>query len=795
MMPHNGFFSAALFIAIASSFWPGGFLAAEDDAASALSKEKIKTLEARVRRFQPVRDRTGVRELFEFALDAVDANWRPDLVAKAFEIAEEMQDRDPESRTYGNFRWYMFNPRPVDRNAVEFSMERASLVWILYRDRLNAEALERLERLTEFSVEGIRGHKVPVSYTNIFLMKIWNCIALGEYTDRPALAQEGYDLLDQWLMDAWDAGIHEYGSPTYYGVDTGCLGLIARYAKREEERKAAETALRLFWTDIAANWYEPAQRLGGAHSRDYDYLTGHGYLDDRLRASGWLTDGIPRKEDCFAKASAWAPPAELRELSLRAPRTVCQRWGDGWWERATQYVGKRFSIGSAGANYGPMDKTLVVNLPGGPEVPVVSFFMDGRGDPYGKNRIPQGESGHEKALHLMPFLAGVQRGAEVLQVAAVDSESKVAFRHSPDPACLLSHVYFPLGVEVFTGETGEAVSLEGKERVAVADGAPVFLRSEDVAVGIRCVVATRSGSDEPAPVFLSGDGAKYGAARFTVEHSAGAPKGKAVVGLWVRAAEGLESGEAFDEFRRAFASAKAESHRDGAQLELKAAGNAGPMRIVVDLEKEERLACEGGEPGLIEARLRVDAEDLGEKILENAGPIRKYRELVSAAERGEKGAFAVERVIEAEAAHFILTEFTVAEDAKASGGKFVWAPGEPGEGGGSNRARAAWMVHVPRDGQWHLWARVQAPTPSDDSFFVTVRQPGASEDQHLAWYTGTKPEWTWAPVQSGKGEDVEGFQVLDLKKGGALIEFSCREDGTRLDALYLTSDPDGRPPE
>ena len=732
--------------------------------------------------------------MFGFALDAADAGWRPDLVAQALEIAEGMQDRDPESPTYGNFRWYMLNPHPVDRNAVQFSMEKASLIWIRYRDRLNAEALERLERLTEYSVAGIRGHRVPVSYTNIFLMKIWNCIALGENTGRPDLAQEGYDLFDQWLIYTWDAGIREYVSTTYYGVDSGCLGLIGRYAKRDRERQAAETALRLLWTDIAANWYEPAQRLGGAHSRDYDYLTGRGFLDDKLREIGWLTDGIRPKDDCFSRASAWTPPVELRELALRTPRMVSQRWGEDWWERAVQYIGKRFSIGSAGANYGPDDKTLVVNLPGGRDIPVVSFFMDGRGDPYGKVKIPQGESGHHKALHLMPFLASVQRGAEVLQVASVDAESKNAFRHSPNPFCLLSHIHFPIAADVFVGDAGEAVQLDGKDRRPVPWGAPVFLRMEDCAVGIRCLYATRPGGDDPAPVYLAGDGDKYGAARLTVEHSADVPQGRSVVGLWVRAAEGLESGKAFDAFRKEFAGAKAEVLADGSRLEVKAAGKAGPMRVEVDLEKEERLACEGGEPGWIEARLRVDGEDLGEKILGNVEPVRRYRELLDAAERGGVDAFAVERVFEAEDAQFLLPEFAVAEDAKASGGKFVWVPGAPGENAGSRRGRLIWLVHIPEAGAWHLWARVLTPTPSDDSFLVQARPPGGRSGHHLAWHAGVSPVWKWVRVRARAGENGDGFQVLDLEKGRVSIEFGCREDGARLDALYLTRDPEGKPP-
>jgi len=208
--------------------------------------ELAKRLEASIRRFDPPRDQTGVRELFGFALEAAAANYRPEMVERAFDLAEQMQDRDPTSPTYGNFRWYWFNEKPVDRNAVEFSMERAVLIWKLYRDRLTPKAKERLERLIALSVEGIRRHRVGESYTNIFLMKTWNCIAIGEATDRADLATEGYQMLERWFMHVWESGIHEYLSPTYYGVDVQCLGLIARFAGRAEGKRLAELALRLF---------------------------------------------------------------------------------------------------------------------------------------------------------------------------------------------------------------------------------------------------------------------------------------------------------------------------------------------------------------------------------------------------------------------------------------------------------------------------------------------------------------------------------------------------------------------
>ena len=42
--------------------------------------------------------------------------------------------------------------------------------------------------------------------------------------------------------------------------------LVETQSSAAGERTKAEGILRLFWTDIAANWFAPAQRLGGAGS-------------------------------------------------------------------------------------------------------------------------------------------------------------------------------------------------------------------------------------------------------------------------------------------------------------------------------------------------------------------------------------------------------------------------------------------------------------------------------------------------------------------------------------------------
>jgi hypothetical protein len=565
-----------------------------------------RRLDGQWRRIEP-EVKVSVREFFAIALDAAAAGWHPERVERAFELARKAQDKDEKSKTFGNFLWNWTDERVIDRNSVEFCMQKGSLLWMFYRDRLSEKARGQLEELIRFSVEGIRRHGVNAGYTNIFLMKIWNCIALGENTGRPDLAEEGRRMLDEWLAAVARTGVREYLSPTYTAVDLESLSLLAKFSRDEGVRKKALAALEFLWTDIAANWFPPAERLGGAHSRDYDYLTGHGMLDEWVRDAGWPEGKTPgaRYLSVFQELCRWSPPREvLQRAGGAVPRFVRQRWGDRPGQWASQHVGRAFALGAAGACYWNMDKSLVLNWAGGAKVPTTQFFLDGRGDPYGKSKIA--ESGaHSKSLHLMPFVAAVQRGPEVLHLAALDMGWKNVGHAKEEVRQLAAHFILPSAVQVWKGEertdTPGPLPVEGT----------VYLRNGGVAVGLRFLHVV-DGAGKPGRLEWARDGEAFGAMRLTCMLAEGKPEGRAAVVLWVRAAEGLDDA-GFARFRKEFASAGGKAQAEKGTLRCEAAGLRGPMRIEADLEKQAVLSSEGGEPDA--GLLVVDGRDLGREAL------------------------------------------------------------------------------------------------------------------------------------------------------------------------------------
>lgn len=715
-------------------------------------------------------------ELVGFALDALNAEAPVGRVEKALDLAERLQDRRSRSAGYGNFRWDLRARKVTDVTAVEFVMQRAAMIALAHRRRLSPEAGRKLDRLIRFGVEGIRRHRVPVTHTNVYLMKTWNCLALGQATDDAELSAEGARMLERWLIHAWESGVSEFASPSYYGVNVGSLGLIARHIKDPAVVQNAEAALGLFWTDIAANWFEPSLRVGGARSRDFDRLTGHGRLDDYLAALGWIPSDSSRADSALVSMSLWKPPASLtKPILANRPRTVLRRWGVGEGEYAVTYVGKGVCLGTSGAGFGPVDRVLAADLGGGPMTPLVSFHMDGRGDPYGVRPVAA-SGGHRKAFHLTPLVATVQRGGEALLLASADTADEGHFRYVTNPACLLSHLVLPRSDEVWIGD--RKIELDGRgDAAAVEAGGPVFLRLGRAALGVRIVLALDT-KGNPAAAALMADGSKHGAMRLTVTHSPDAPKGRGTVALWVRVGDEIDSDGDFARFRESFDQRGASRVEDG-RVDVSVPGRIDKLRLFVDVWKQRRIAATGGERIDGDCVLAIDRREQGRRLIEGSEIVGRYRAVL----RGKvEASVKAGEIMEAEKADLLLPSLVVATDSGASGGQFAWCPASassvPPQG------RAMWAMTVPAGGRYTVGARVMAQPGWRDGLAVRIRQRGRDvlPLTDLPDGAGGKWEWVWLRDEGDKPP-----RRVPLHAGPATIEVFT--GGAMIDALRIRPAP------
>jgi hypothetical protein len=179
---------------------------------------------------------------------------------------------------------------------------------------------------------------------------------------------------------------------------------------------------------------------------------------------------------------------------------------------------------------------------------------------------------------------------------------------------LFSQLVLPRdGVNVWVGDEPSSVP-KRKSSQPVAIGQPVFLRFGNAVAGFRIIHALDV-KGNAADIALVNDGNRLGAMTLTVTHSPDKPEsGRASIALWTRVAEDLDDA-GFAKFRAEFARASANAKHDGTTLDVSAQGERGPLHLVGNLKTNERLKCEGDEPGAADFLLAVDGCDIGREIL------------------------------------------------------------------------------------------------------------------------------------------------------------------------------------
>ena len=122
------------------------------------------------------------------------------------------QDMDAASPAYGTIPWQVGHPEMRDANSIEFCIQPMGPVFKGYGTRLSPGFKGTITPHLQAAFAAMRRHNVPVTYTNIFLMKPVN--------------------LNSLLMGY-------------------------RYAARPGGREKFKRILYFFWSDVAGNFFAP----------------------------------------------------------------------------------------------------------------------------------------------------------------------------------------------------------------------------------------------------------------------------------------------------------------------------------------------------------------------------------------------------------------------------------------------------------------------------------------------------------------------------------------------------------
>ena len=158
-----------------------------------------------------------------------------------------------------------------------------------------------------------------------------------------------------------------------------------------------------------------------------------------------------------------------------------------------------------------------------------------------------------------------------------------------------------------------------------------------------------------------------------------------------------------------------------------------------------------------------------------------------------------EIALEAELADVIQPPMVIAEETGTSDGKYVWMEGPKATGGG-DQGWVEFIIDIPKTGEYALWGHVFAWDGNSDSFWVTWQPSDPDEDPQVTknteyrWSIQTKNQWHWDRINHWlDGGTFDRVWEFD-KTGETVLRIGTREDATKLDAIFVTSNSSATDP-
>ena len=151
---------------------------------------------------------------------------------------------------------------------------------------------------------------------------------------------------------------------------------------------------------------------------------------------------------------------------------------------------------------------------------------------------------------------------------------------------------------------------------------------------------------------------------------------------------------------------------------------------------------------------------------------------------------------EAENADTIEAPMVIADDENASGGQFIWMPGERATGGGGE-GWAEYIINLPEAGTYALWAKVIAWDGNSDSFWVNWlpadpdENPQETNNNDFRWAVAGGSDWHWDRINRRTDNDGTFDAMWEQSAGETRLRIAVREDAAMLDVIYITDNLSG----
>lgn len=265
------------------------------------------------------------RESLEYSLYLLEAGGeeRAGRAVATIRRVLELQDRDPASKWYGIWGWYMEEPPskmdPADWNWADFDGATLLLIALRHQAMLPPDLSARIGESIAHCAQSIIRRNVSMRYTNIAVQGSFVTLAAGELLGDTAIQKYSRDRMVRLCQAIDESGsFDEYNSPAYARVTLVNLTRIRMYVKDAEARRRASLIEERLWLHLASHWDSPRGQFAGPMSRCYSTDLGHPlWLEKAL--GGRL--GLARPSDV-----AQGGDAETAIHDLLCPESLAQRF-------------------------------------------------------------------------------------------------------------------------------------------------------------------------------------------------------------------------------------------------------------------------------------------------------------------------------------------------------------------------------------------------------------------------------------------------------------------------------------
>ncbi len=216
------------------------------------------------------------RDSFRYAVALLDSG-DPEYQQRACDILDrciDLQDQDPDSRTYGIWSWFMEEPldkmSPPDWNWADFCGTQLLQVAVDHMHRLPEPLRKKVRESIIHAARSIIRRNVGPGYTNIAIMGTYVTLVAGERFDNAELFDYGRKRLRRFCEYTREKGsFSEYNSSTYTVVAVEEITRMLTHVRDPECRELIENLNRFAWLHIGRHFHAPTRQWAGPNSRSY----------------------------------------------------------------------------------------------------------------------------------------------------------------------------------------------------------------------------------------------------------------------------------------------------------------------------------------------------------------------------------------------------------------------------------------------------------------------------------------------------------------------------------------------